>query len=252
MPAIDWSFVIRHASVYALVSSRVLGLCLTAPALAIPGVDWRFRLVLVVLLGAVLTPVVAVQFVPPADWLSAAWATPAEVLTGGFLGLSAALIVAGARLAGDLMAGQAGLATAALLDPETGEETTPLGRFYGLIALVVFLLLDGPLVLIRALVESYAEIPMGRFLISYETATLALGQVGHALELGLRAAAPAALALVLATIVLGWLGRAASASPLVALALPIRAIIGIMLVLLSLTTLVVLLANTWAKLRWVS
>ncbi len=50
-----------------------------------------------------------------------------EVLTGGVLGWSAALIVAGARLAGELVAAQAGLSTATLLDPETGEEMTVLG-----------------------------------------------------------------------------------------------------------------------------
>ena len=62
---------------------------------------------------------------------------------------------------------------------------------------------------------------------------LAFAQVGRALELALRAAAPPALALVLAGIVLGWLGRTAPSLPFVALALPIRACLGIVLVLLS-------------------
>ena len=97
-----------------------------------------------------------------------------------------------------------------------------LGRLYGWIALAVFLALDGPLVLVRALVESYQAIPAGRLLISQETAELAFGQVGRALELSLRAAAPPALALTLAGVVLGWLSRAAPSLPFVALALPIR------------------------------
>ena len=82
-------------------------------------------------------------------WSGTAQALLLEVLTGGVLGWSAALIVAGARLAGELVAAQAGLSTATLIDPETGEELTPLGRLYGWIALAVFLALDGPLVLVR-------------------------------------------------------------------------------------------------------
>ena len=50
----NWAWVLGHAGVWALVVARVLGLCLTAPALAIPELDWRFRLVLALLLSAVL------------------------------------------------------------------------------------------------------------------------------------------------------------------------------------------------------
>ena len=164
---------------------------------------------------------------------------------GGMLGWSAALIIAGARLGGELVAAQAGLSTASLFDPDTGEESTVLGRLYGWIALAVFLALDGPLILIRALVESYGAVPAGRLLISQQTADLAFAQVGRALELSLRAAAPAALALTLAGIVLGWLSRAAPSLPFVALALPIRSVLGVVLVIISLATLAATLASAW-------
>jgi flagellar biosynthesis protein FliR len=241
----NWAWVIGHAGVWALVAARVLGLSLTAPALAVPELDWRFRLVLAFLLSAVLIPVLGPMIAPPLDLSSTGWALLMEVLTGGIIGWSAALIIAGARLAGDLVAAQAGLSTASLFDPETGEEMTVLGRLYGWIALAVFLALDGPLVLVCALVESYRAIPAGRLLISQETAELAFAQIGRALELSLRAAAPPALALTLAGVVLGWLSRAAPSLPFVALALPIRTALGVALVILSLATLVTTLASTW-------
>ena len=233
------------AGVWALVAARVLGLCLTAPALAIPELDWRLRLMLARLLSAVLIPVLEPLIAPPLDLSAAGWGLLLEVLIGGILGWSAALIIAGARLGGELVAAQAGLSTASLFDPETGEETTVLGRLYGWIALAVFLALDGPLILIRALVESYRAVPAGRLLISQETAELAFGQVG--LRPGAVAAgrAPPALALTLAGIVLGWLSRAAPSLPFVALALPIRTRLGVVLVMLSLATLIVTLASAW-------
>jgi len=246
----SWAWVLSHAGVWAVVLARILGLCLTAPALAIPELDWRFRLGLAAILGMVLVPVLEPMIVPPAAWSSTAQAMVLEVLTGGVLGWSAALIVAGARLAGELVAAQAGLATATLLDPETGEEQTPLGRLYGWIALAAFLALEGPLILVRALVESYDAVPAGRLLISDETAMQAFGQVGRALELALQAAAPPALALILAGIVLGWLSRAAPSLPFVALALPIRSFLGIVLVVLSLATLAVTLSSAWGTLPW--
>jgi flagellar biosynthesis protein FliR len=241
----NWAWVVGQAGVWAFVAARVLGLCLTAPALAVPELDWRFRLVLALLLSAVLIPTLGPLIAPPLDLSSAGWGLCMEVLTGGIIGWSAALMIAGARLAGELVAAQAGLSTASLFDPETGEEINVLGRLYGWIALAVFLALDGPLVLVCALVESYRAIPAGRLLISQETAALAFGQVGRALELSLRAAAPAALALTLAGVVLGWLSRAAPSLPFVALTLPIRTALGVALVILSVATLVATLASTW-------
>ena len=57
------------------------------------------------------------------------WGGPClvEVLVGAALGWSAALIVAGARQAGEVVGRQAGLSAAALFDPEAGDELTPAG-----------------------------------------------------------------------------------------------------------------------------
>jgi len=244
----DWDCVTGQAGAWALVLARVLGLCLTAPVLAVPELDWRFRLALAAVLSAVLAPVVGSWVEPPTTWSNAASAGLSELLAGGLIGWSAALVVAGARAAGDLVATQAGLATATLIDPESGEVVNPLGRLYGLIALAVFLALDGPLLLVRALVESYQTVPAGRMLLSSETVTTAFAQVGRVLELALRAAAPPALALALAGIAVGWLGRAAPSLPFTALALPLRSLTGIALVLLSLGALAATFGAAWSAL----
>jgi flagellar biosynthesis protein FliR len=236
--------------VFALALARLFGLCLTAPAVAVPELDWRFRLGLGALLGASIVPIVTPMIVLPTGWPGIAQALLLELVTGGMLGWSAALILAGAQLAGELISAQMGLATAMLLDSETSEEPAPLGRLYVWIALVVFLALNGPFVLLRVLVESYDAIPAGQLLIADGAVTLVFGQVGRALELALQAAAPAALALTLANIVLCWLNRAAQSLPLITLALPLRSLLGIVLVLLSLATLAVALSGAWTAYLW--
>jgi flagellar biosynthesis protein FliR len=241
----DWdrAWVLAHAGSWAVVLARVLGMCFTAPGWAVPELDWRFRLVLAGLLSAVLFPVLEGSIVPPADLQSGAWVLLSELVIGGLLGWSTALVIAGARFAGELIAAPAGLSTAALFDPETGGELTVLGSLYGWLALAIFLTLDGPLHLVRALVESYRAFPSGRLLVPRETADLAFAQIGMALALALRAAAPAALALTLTSVVLGWLSRAAPSLPFNAFTLPIRCAMGIVLVSLSLFALVVAVAT---------
>jgi flagellar biosynthesis protein FliR len=242
---LDWSWVTCHAAVWALVLARVFGVCMTAPAFVIPGLEWRFRLALALTLGALIAPAVEPRIVPVALSAKLVWMAATEVLVGGLLGWSAALIVAAARQAGELVSAQAGLSAAALFDPATGDELTPLGHLYGLIALAAFLTLDGPIMLVGAMIESYQAVPAGGFVITTETVTPFFAQVGKALALSLRAAAPPAIALCLAGIVMGWIGRLAPAVPILAHSLPVRAILGIVLVALSLVALAATFSQSW-------
>ena len=54
---LSWAWMLSHAAVCGLVLFRVLGLCLTAPGLAIPELDWRFRIGLAAALCVVIYPV---------------------------------------------------------------------------------------------------------------------------------------------------------------------------------------------------
>jgi flagellar biosynthetic protein FliR len=247
MPRDLLSWLLFHAALAALVAARGAGVAWTAPALETPGLDVRFRVILAILLGVVLVPVLkAVGPVQTLTPLAFCAAFVVELLVGCAIGWSAAVIIGGARQAGEIVGAQAGFSAAALFDPEAPDELTPLGHLYGLFALAVFLALDGPLALVRGLVSSFKIIPVGTGGLSRETATLAFGRVGDALALALRAAAPAALALALASVALGLLGRAAPSLPLVALSMPIRAILGLVFVLLSLVTIAAILATAWS------
>lgn len=247
MPPELTAWIVTHAGVLALAFARASGLAWTAPGLATPGLGVRFRLLLGGLLGLTLAPALpgGMTAQSPVGWPAVGAACLGEVLVGAALGWSAGLVVAGARQAGELVGAQAGFAPAALFDPEAGDEMTALGHLYGLVALGIFLALDGPLALVGALVDSYHVLPAGGGGLTEETAALAFGRVGQALALSLRAAAPAALALALAGLALGLLGRAAPSLQLLALAMPVRAALGLLLVLLGLAALAATVAEAW-------
>jgi flagellar biosynthetic protein FliR len=235
-----------NAAVWLLITARAAGVCFTAPALAAPGLDPRFRVALAVLLGAWMAPVAAPLVGTIETGHAIAWLVLNELLIGGLIGWSASLIVAAARQAGDLVAAQSGMSTSALFDPETGEELTALGHLYGLIALATFLALDGPLIMAEAMIESFRTIPAGRLIFERATAEMMFGQVADALSLAVRAAAPPAVALAAAGVALGWLGRLAPSVPLMTLSLPIRAALGVLLVTASLAALLACLTGAWS------
>ena len=254
---IPWPWLLTHAGLAALVFARTAGMAWTAPVLATPGLGGRFRLLLAAALGVVVAPAVlaldvGADVVGAPPWAVLGRACLVEGLVGAGLGWSAALIVAGARQAGEIVGAQAGFSAAALFDPEAGDELTALGHLYGLVALGTFLALDGPLALVRALVESYRVVPPGGGTLGlsdpFEAADavrFAFGRVGEALALALRASAPVAVALALTGIALGLVGRAAPSMHRAALMMPARAALGLVLIFLGLAALAGVLATSW-------
>ncbi len=229
-----------------LVLARTLGLGATAPVLAAPGLEPRFRLLLAIALASVIAPVVGPGMDVPQGVYAIVSACLCELLIGAGLGWSAGLVIAGARQAGEVVGVQAGLSAAALFDPDAGDELTPLGHLYGLVALGVFLALDGPLMLVRSLIESYEAMPVGELSLTLETAEIAFGRVGRALALAIRAAAPPAIALTLAGVALGLIGRAAPSLPLATMSLPVRYALGLLLAMLGAVALAGTLAAAWS------
>jgi flagellar biosynthesis protein FliR len=159
-----------------------------------------------------------------------------------------ALVLAGARQAGELVGAQAGFSAASLYDPEIETEMTPLGHLYGLIALGTFLALDGPMRLVGSLIESYRAMPPGSLSLKVENVGFAFGRITWALSLALGAAAPAAVALVAASLMLGVVNRWTPSLQLGSLALPARSIMGLLLVLLGLAALASTFASAWISL----
>lgn len=227
-----------------LVGCRALGLAWTAPGWGTSGLPPRIRFGLVLMLTFLVAPLVT-DSAPARGVVGGVKAAGAEVVVGAMLGLSAALVVAAARGAGEIVGVQAGLSAASLLDPDAGEELTPLGHIYGLTALGLFLALDGPLALVGAWVESYRAVPLGGWSVTDETVAQAFGRVGWAAALSLQAAAPAAVALVLAGLALGLVTRAAGATPLANFSLSLRSLMGLGVALVGLATLAATLLRAW-------
>jgi flagellar biosynthetic protein FliR len=228
----------------ALVLARVGGVAATAPAWNTPGLGWRIRFGLTILVTAIVCPGVLSDL---EEARLAPTMLAGEAVVGAGMGLVMALIVAGARQAGELIGAQAGLATATVLDPEAGDGLTPTGHLYGLLATGTFLVLDGPLRLVTMLIESYRAVPVGGPSLSAETVQSLFAQVGWALGLSLRAAAPVGLALVVAGLALGSLARVGGGLQLASLTWPVRSIVGLILVLVSLTATAQLLGFEWSR-----
>ncbi len=88
----------------------------------------------------------------------------AEVLFGGLVGFTLRTLFQLFTVAGQMMSQQMGLALARISDPLTGAEVRVLGIFCNMLGMLLFLAVDGHLVILRALHQSFTLWPPGVFL----------------------------------------------------------------------------------------
>jgi len=108
-----------------------------------------------------VTPLVAPHLPPfPTTWIAGLYLILREILWGLSVGLLFRLLFAGIQMAGNLVSIQMGFGMATLLDPQSQAQNTLLGEILVLLALMVFLTIDGHHVLLRFLVQSFEELPL--------------------------------------------------------------------------------------------
>ena len=183
--------------VLVLVMARVGGLMITAPLLGAQVVPVRVRAMLVLFIALAIHHSVAVD---EANAALRSLGTPegssgvalllsllGEVAIGAILGLCAQFIFAGVQLAGQLIGIQMGMGLSNLIDPQFQAQVTTMALWQNLLALLLFLSIDGHHLLIRAVAESFRVLPAGADLIGrtglHYVATVAGGMFVIAMKL---------------------------------------------------------------------
>ena len=156
------------------------------------------------------------------------------VLLGVAMGFAMRLVFAAIDIAGEVIGFQMSLSFATAFDPQNGGQSAVLQEFLGLLATLTFLALNGHLMLIAALAQTFSFLPV--------TATpLAAGgwgelarAGGYVFAAGVLLALPLIATLLVTSIALGVLTRAAPALNIFAVGFPITLTVGFTMLALSL------------------
>lgn len=208
-----------------LLAARYAGLMLVAPVFSARTFPVMVRTALLVVLTLLSLPAAAMSAGPVAI-------TPAtllgEMLVGMTLGFAAALVVAGAELAGDLLATQSGLSGATTLDPMTQVGGTPvLAHFAKMLVVTLILAVDGHIVMIEALHETVTVLPVAGPIDMANGARGVVALAGEMFVMAVRFAAPVTAAVFICNIGLGVLARATPQLNIFMVAYPVQIAVGL-------------------------
>jgi flagellar biosynthesis protein FliR len=213
---------------------RVLALFTTAPVISQRSVPLRARVGL-----AFLITVCAQASLPdmPAIALDSAQAflvVIQQVLIGVTLGFAARIVFAAIELAGELVGLQMGLNYAGFFDPSTGGQGTAVSRFFGITVSWLFIIINGHLLLIMALVQSFNAFPVAPEPFAFLRALQPQVWGAEIFKLGLWIALPMVAMLLFVNLVLGVISRVSQQMNIFAIGFPVTLGVGLLGVLLTL------------------
>jgi len=162
-----------------------------------------------------------------------------EILVGFTLGFIASLVFEAVQIAGRIVDYQRGAMTAELYAPSLETHVSELGQFKLWLAVVLFIAVGAHRLFIGALLRSYEFIPaltFPNFTSARSPAAVELiAQLAAAVfSIGLQIAAPVIVALLLTDLLFGILNRTAPQINVFFLAMPVKMLIGVLIVLIAL------------------
>lgn len=227
----------------AFPMARILGFVGAAPVFGNNAVPRRIKLVVGLAVTMGVMPVVTATPPEAIDSWAGILILFQQTLIGIAMGLVLRVVFAALDLMGEIISLQMGLSFATFFDPVAGGQTAVVGEFLTLIATLVFLSLNGHLLMIDALARSFEWLPVSATL-PHKGGWLVLARFGASIfASGLLMALPVVTALLITNIALGVLTRAAPQLNLFAIGFPITLTVGFGVLLLALSHLAPLLQH---------
>lgn len=209
---------------------RIGAMLMAMPLIGTKTVPKQVRLGFALVLTLIIAPLVPA--VPQVDPLSieAIFIIFQQILIGVAMGFVLHLVFAVFLVAAQVISMQMGLGFAMMIDPQSGTSVPVLGQFFSIVVTLVFLSLNGHLLLIEMLANSFYTLPISSSGISTD-GFWRIALWGQEVFSGaVLVALPAIAALLFVTLTLGVMTRAAPQFNIFAVGIPISLIWGLMII----------------------
>jgi len=150
-----------------------------------------------------------------------------EVVNGLLLGYVTNLCFMVIRMAGQLMDTQIGFSMISIFDPNSNSNVTLLERLLYWMSLLLFFMVDGHHMLIRALIESFKVVGLGKSMLGNNTIMLVVNVFTQYFTIGVKIAIPIILILLITEITMGLIARTVPSLNVMILGMPVKILVGL-------------------------
>lgn len=209
---------------------RIGGLLMVAPIFGTQLVPARLRIILSFVIAMLIAPTL-----PPAPQLDlisvqAFVLVAQQILIGAAMGFVLVVLLQMFVAAGQIIAMHMGLGFASMVDPANGVSVTVLSQFHLMMMTLLFLVMNGHLVMIEVIAASFEYLPIGAGFLSgnalWHVADLGTWMFGSALLIAL----PVVASMLIINFSLGVITKAAPQLNIFAIGFPFMLVVGLCIV----------------------
>lgn len=221
---------------YFLPFTRIGALLMTMPVIGTRIVPARARIIAAFFLTFMAVPLLPPLQVTPSLSLGTVILLLHELMIGVALGFGMQVVFQVFVLTGQYLAMKMGLGFASMNDPTNGVQTTVLSQFFLVMVTLMFIAVNGHLLLIDLLLQSFQTLPPTHFQFTREQAFQVVNLGGWLFASALVMSLPVMTSLLVVNMAFGIMSRAAPQLNIFAVGFPFTLICGMFLVWLGLGT----------------
>jgi flagellar biosynthetic protein FliR len=226
---------------------RMLALVSTSPIFGEAWVPRPVKVAVAVMLTFVIAPTIGALPAVPVVSAEGAWIIVQQVLVGAAMGFSMKLVFTAVLAAGEYIGLQMGLSFASFFDPMSHGSTMVVSRLLNMLAMLIFLALDGHLLMVNALAESFGTLPISQGQMASGGWMFLVLAAGDIFASGLMLALPLITALLTLNLAMGILNRASPQFSIFAVGFPLTLLAGIFMLQLLMPSLAAFLEPRFAE-----
>ncbi|WP_347904782.1 flagellar biosynthetic protein FliR [Pseudomonas purpurea] len=151
-----------------------------------------------------------------------------QVIIGALMGFALQLFFQAFVVAGQIISIQMGMGFASMVDPTNGVSAAVIGQFLTMLVTLLFLAMNGHLVVFEILTESFTTLPVGSAMLVNHFWEMA-GKMGWVLGAAMLLVLPAITALLVVNIAFGVMTRAAPQLNIFSIGFPLTLVLGMVI-----------------------
>ncbi len=214
--------------VFLIILLRVSAIVVLAPIFSSYSIQAQAKIAFAFVFSLVLYPVVK-NYIHITDFsiLNIAAIIIREVVLSAALAFCVHFVWAGIELGAQLVGFMMGFSIANVLSPEENLQISILAEFESILAILIFLIIDGHHIFIRAMADSFKMVPVGGFVLNQNIFHILSNLAVMMFSVAFKILAPAVVALVVTNVVFGIIARTMPQMNIMIVAFPLSIGIGL-------------------------
>jgi flagellar biosynthesis protein FliR len=225
---------VAQFQLFLILFIRVLGILASSPVFGHRAFVNQAKVGFALVLSIALYPAVPITLAATTDLFPFVFVVIKELMLGVMVGFVARLVFIAVQFAGEVIGIDIGFGVVNIIDPLSAERISIIGTFKNLLAILIFLIIDGHHVILNAMAASFDMVPLGGVQFTHMLTQGLVSMTSGVFVMAVKMSAPVITALFLTSLALGITARTVPQMNVFIVGFPLKIGIGMGMLLISL------------------